>query len=155
MKEKLLGGLETFAKAMVQPLMYLSSAGILMVVGVLLTNDMLLGVLPFLKWEPIQIFGSLIYNCIMAIINNLAVIFAIGIPAALAKKEKHKAALIGFMSYIIYLTASNTMLTSLGQLAKESKMLGLIGTGQATILGIQVVDTSVFGGIILGCIAGY
>ncbi len=34
-------------------------------------------------------------------------------------------------------------------------MLGLIGTGQATILGIQVVDTSVFGGIILGCIAGY
>ncbi|MGO0807502.1 hypothetical protein ACTPEF_27360 [Clostridioides difficile] len=34
MKEKLLGGLETFAKAMVQPLMYLSSAGILMVVGV-------------------------------------------------------------------------------------------------------------------------
>ena len=155
MKEKLLGGLETFAKAMVQPLMYLSSAGILMVVGVLLTNDMLLGVLPFFKWEPIQIFGSLIYNCIMAIINNLAVIFAIGIPAALAKKEKHKAALIGFMSYIIYLTASNTMLTSLGQLAKESKMLGLIGTGQATILGIQVVDTSVFGGIILGCIAGY
>ncbi|MFA3828990.1 hypothetical protein [Clostridioides difficile] len=87
MKEKLLGGLETFAKAMVQPLMYLSSAGILMVVGVLLTNDMLLGVLPFLKWEPIQIFGSLIYNCIMAIINNLAVIFAIGIPAALAKRE--------------------------------------------------------------------
>ncbi|PBE18095.1 PTS transporter subunit EIIC [Clostridioides difficile] len=155
MKEKLLGGLETFAKAMVQPLMYLSSAGILMVVGVLLTNDMLLGVLPFFKWEPIQIFGILIYNCIMAIINNLAVIFAIGIPAALAKKEKHKAALIGFMSYIIYLTASNTMLTSLGQLAKESKILGLIGTGQATILGIQVVDTSVFGGIILGCIAGY
>ena len=28
LKEKLLGGLETFAKAMVQPLMYLSSAGI-------------------------------------------------------------------------------------------------------------------------------
>ena len=41
MKEKILGGLETFAKAMVQPLMYLSSAGILMVIGVLLTNDML------------------------------------------------------------------------------------------------------------------
>ncbi|HGM1172452.1 PTS system glucose-like transporter subunit IIBC [Clostridioides difficile] len=55
MKDKLLGGLETFAKAMVQPLMYLSSAGILMVVGVLLTNDMLLGVFPFFKWEPIQI----------------------------------------------------------------------------------------------------
>ena len=60
MKEKLLGVLETFAKAMVQPLMYLSSAGILMVIGVLLTNDILTGVIPFLKWEPIQIFGDLI-----------------------------------------------------------------------------------------------
>ena len=155
MKEKLLGGLEIFAKALVQPLMYLSSAGILMVIGVLLTNDMLSAMIPFLKWEPIQIFGDLIYNCVMVIINNLSVIFAIGIPAALAKKEKHKAALVGFMSYIMYLTASNTILTSLNQLAQPSEMLGLIGTGQATILGIQVVDTSVFGGIILGCITGY
>ena len=155
MKEKLLGGLEIFAKAMVQPLMYLSSAGILMVIGVLLTNDMLSAMIPFLQWEPIQIFGDLIYNCVMVIINNLSVIFAIGIPAALAKKEKHKAALVGFMSYIMYLTASNTILTSLNQLAQPSEMLGLIGTGQANILGIQVVDTSVFGGIILGCVTGY
>ena len=58
LKEKLLGGLETFAKAMVQPLMYLSSAGILMVIGVLLTNNMLTGMIPFLQWEPIKIFGN-------------------------------------------------------------------------------------------------
>ena len=155
MKEKIFGGLEVFAKTMVQPLMYLSSAGILMVIGVLLTNNMITGTIPFLQWEPIQIFGKLIYNCVMVIINNLSVIFAIGIPAALAKKEKHKAALIGFMSYIMYLTASNTMLTSLDQLAQGSEMLGLTGTGQASVLGIQIVDTSVFGGIILGCITGY
>lgn len=155
MKEKILGGLETFAKAMVQPLMYLSGVGILMVVGVLLTNNVLLGLLPFLKWEPIQIFGDLIYKSVMVIINNLSVIFVIGIPSALAKKEKHKAALIGFMSYIIYLTTSNTILSTLGKLAESNEMLGLIGTGQANILGIQVVDTSVFGGIILGFIVGY
>ena len=76
MKEKILGGLETFAKAMVQPLMYLSSAGILMVIGILLTNDMLVGLLPFLKWQPIQIFGNLIYDSVMSIINNLSVIFS-------------------------------------------------------------------------------
>lgn len=34
-------------------------------------------------------------------------------------------------------------------------MLGLFGTGQAKILGIQCVDMGVFGGIILGCIVGY
>ena len=53
-----------------------------MVIGILLTNDMLVGLLPFLKWQPIQIFGNLIYDSVMAIINNLSVIFAIGIPAA-------------------------------------------------------------------------
>lgn len=155
MKQKILGAFETFAKAMVQPLMYLSAAGILMVIGVLLTNTTLTGMIPFLNWAPIQIFGQLIYNCIMVIVNNLAVIFAIGIPAALAKKEKHKAALIGFMSYIMYLTSSNTLLSATGELAEASGMLGLIGTGQTTILGIQCVDMSVFGGIILGCITGY
>lgn len=155
MKKKILGTFEVFAKAMVQPLMYLSSAGILMVIGVLLTNSTLTGLLPFLQWAPIQIFGQLIYNCIMVIINNLSTVFAIGIAAALAKKEKHKAALVGFMSYLMYLTASNTLLNATGQLAEPSGMLGLIGTGQSTILGIQNVDMSVFGGIILGCITGY
>ena len=155
MKQKMMNALETFAKAMVQPLMYLSSAGILMVVGVLLTNSTITGMLPFLQAKPIQLFGNLIYNCVMVIINNLAVIFAIGIPAALAKKDKHKAALVGFMSYLMYLTTSNTILTQLGGLAEANPMLGLIGSGQANILGIQVVDMSVFGGIILGCITGY
>lgn len=155
MKQKILGAFETFAKAMVQPLMYLSSAGILMVVGVLLTNSTLSSLIPFLSWGPLQMLGQLIYNCVMVIVNNLATIFAIGIPAALAKKEKHKAALIGFMSYIMYLTASNTLLTQSGQLAQAQEMLGLIGTGQSTILGIQCVDMSVFGGIFLGCITGY
>lgn len=155
MKEKILNALETFAKAMVQPLMYLSVAGMIMVVGVLLTNDVLTGMLPFLKWAPIQLLGKLIYEGVMIIINNLAVVFAVGIPAALAKKDKQQAGLIGFMSYLIYLKSSNVLLTFMGELAEPSEMLGLIGTGQATILGIQCVDMSVFGGIILGCLTGY
>ena len=50
MKQKITGALETFSKAMVQPLMYLSAAGILIVVGVLLTNSTIIGFLPFLQW---------------------------------------------------------------------------------------------------------
>ncbi len=155
MKDKVMGTLETFAKAMVQPLMYLSAAGILIVIGVLLTNSTITGLLPFLQWTPIQMLGQTLYNAVMAIINNLSVVFVIGLPAALAKNEKHKAALIGFMTYLMYLVSSNTLLTLTGALAEEQPMLGLFGTGQAKILGIQCVDMSVFGGIILGCIVGY
>lgn len=155
MKEKFLKAMESFAKAMVQPLMYLSVGGMVLAVGTLLTNSTLAGYLPFLKWAPIQVLGKLMYEGIMIIINNLSVLFVIGIPAALVKKDKHQAALIGLMSYLMYLKASNVLLTYTGQLAESSPMLGLIGTGQAQILGIQCVDMSVFGGIILGCITGY
>lgn len=155
MKQKIMGTLEVFAKAMVQPLMYLSAAGILIVVGVLLTNSTITALLPFLQWGPIQAFGQMLYNAVMAIINNLSVIFVIGLPAALAKSEKHRAALVGFMTYLMYLTSSNIFLSITGKMAEESGMLGLIGTGQTKILGIQCVDMSVFGGIILGCIVGW
>lgn len=155
MKKKFMNTLEGFAKAMVQPLMYLSVGGIILAIGALLTNSVLTGLLPFLGWGPLQILGKLMYETVMVIINNLAVLFVIGIPAAMAKKEKHQAAIIGFMSYLMYLKTSNVILEYTGKLAEPTEMLGLIGTGQAEILGIQCVDMSVFGGIILGCLTGY
>ena len=155
MKKKIMNTLEAFAKAMVQPLMYLSVGGIVLAIGALLTNSSLCSLLPFLKWTPIQVIGKLMYETVMIIINNLAVLFVIGIPAALAKRDKHHAAIIGFMSYLMYLKTSNVILDLTGKMAEPAPMVGLIGTGQAEILGIQCVDMSVFGGIILGCIVGY
>lgn len=155
MKTKIMGAMEKFAKAMVQPLMYLSVAGMVMILGVLLTNSTLTGALPFLKWWPIQLVGNLIYQCIMAIINNLGTVFCVGIAAALAKKDKHQAALISLLSYFMFLTANNVTLKTFDMLADPAGMLGLVGTGQSSVLGIQVLDTGVFGGIILGCLVGF
>ena len=56
------------------------------------------------------------------------------------------------MSFFLFLQANNIVLNATGSLADASGMLGLTGTGQATVMGIQVLDTGVFGGIILGCI---
>ena len=153
--KKIMNTLEVFAKAMVQPLMYLSVAGMILAIGSLLTNTTVTGLLPFLAWGPIQVIGKLMYETMMILINNLGLLFVIGIPAALAKRDKHQAGLIGFMSYLIYLKTSNLMLVETGKLAEASGMLGLFGTGQASILGIQVVDMSVFGGILLGCLVGW
>lgn len=155
MKEKLMGSMEKFAKAMVQPLMYLSVAGMVLILGVLITNTTVTNMLPFLKWWPIQLIGNLIYQCIMVIINNLSIVFCVGISAALGKKDKQQAAMIGLLSYFMFLTANNITLKTFGMLAEPTKMLGLVGTGQASVLGIQVLDTGVFGGTILGCVCGY
>ncbi len=155
MKTKLLSAMESFAKAMVQPLSYISVAGMILVIGVLITNNAVMGILPFLKLQPFQLIGNFLYQCIMTIINNLGLVFAVGISAALAKSEKHQAALIALLSYLMFLIANNVTLTTFDMLATPSNMIGLYGTGQTTLLGVQVTDMGVFNGIILGCLCSY
>lgn len=155
MKEKFLASAERFAKAMVQPLMYLSVAGMILILGVLLTNSTVVNYLPFLSWTPFKLVGNLIYEGIMLLVNNLGLLFCIGIAAALAKKEKHQASIIALMSYLMFLKSNNITLKTFEMLKTPNEMLGLIGTGQASVLGIQVSDMGVFSGIIIGCLVGY
>ena len=65
------------------------------------------------------------------------------------------AALLALMAYLVFLTANHTALEALGLLAQPNGMTGLAGTGQTTILGIQVVDTGVASGIVLGFAAAW
>lgn len=148
------GALEVFAKSIVQPLMYLSVAGILLIVGILLTNATITGMVPVLQAAPFQLVGKIIYDSLMFIVNNLAIIFCVGIAGAMAKKNKGHAALIGLMAFFLFLQANNITLSFTGGLVEAGGMLGLTGTGQTTVMGIQVLDTGVFGGIILGCVTG-
>ena len=53
-QSKIKGALEVFAKSIVQPLMYLSVAGILLIVGIVLTNSTVTAALPFLQSGPFQ-----------------------------------------------------------------------------------------------------
>ena len=154
-QSKIKGALEVFAKSIVQPLMYLSVAGILLIVGIVLTNSTVTAALPVLQSGPFQLIGKIIYDSLMFLINNLSIIFCVGIAGAMAKKNKGHAALIALMAYFLVLEANNITLSLNGQLVDAGEsMLGLTGTGQSTIMGIQVLDTGVFGGIILGCITG-
>ena len=97
-----------------------------------------------------QLAGRIIYKCLTAVISNLSVLFCTGLAAALAKREKHQAAFIALMSYLVYLTAGNVTLTELGLLAQPDALTGLYSAGQTMVLGIQTVDTGVFGGVLLG-----
>lgn len=152
MKERLIKSMESFSKAMVQPVLYLSITGLVIILGVILTNQTITNAVPFLQWAPFQIIGGLIYASMMAIIQNLAVIFAVGIAAALAKSDKHHAAFISLMCYIMYITSMNTFLSMTQKLVSSE---ALSGSGQTMAMGLQVLDTGVFAGMIIGCLVGY
>ena len=155
MKNRIRPALERFSKAMLASLSYLSAAGLLLVAGALLTSSSLAQILPFLRWAPIRLLGQLIYQCLTAVINNLSVLFCVGIAAALARRDKHQAGLIALMSYLIALTASNVALNELGLLAQPDSLTGLTSSGQTTVLGIQTMDTGVFGSILLGLVTAW
>ena len=63
--------LEVFAKSIVQPMMYLSVAGILLIVGIILTNKTICALVPVLGSGPFQLVGAVVYQSPMFIINNL------------------------------------------------------------------------------------
>ena len=153
--ERMLRALERFSTAMLSALGYLPAAGLVLAAGALLASAGLGGVIPALRWPPLALAGQLAYDGMMAIVQNLSVVFCVGIAAFLARREKQQAGMIALLSYLVFLTAGHTTLEQTGRLAAAGGALGLYGTGQAVVLGIQTVDMGVTGGVLLGFLTGW
>lgn len=148
MKEKLMDAMQKFSKAMFIPVLILPIAGILIAVGNLFTNSRLLAVLPFLN-NPVTIgFGTLLSGSLNAILTNLGVIFCVGLAVGLAEKKKSEAGFISLLAFLVFINAMNKFMGMQGILAD----LSVRGTGQTTVLGVQVLDMGVFLGLLLGVI---
>ena len=148
MKEKFVKSASIFSKAIIQPVMFMAVTGII------------LSVCAILKLEFMPTFtkniGDFIFNILSGgMIGQLSVIFCVGIAAALAKpKYKTDAAILGIITFLIFLYANNSWLTITDRLAVAGEQ-GLYGTGQGMVFGIQVTDMGVFLGISLGVFVGW
>src|SRR6478609_5660384 len=119
--------LQKIGKAMMLPVSVLPVAGILLGVGS--AN---------FSWLP-QIVSQVMAASGDAIFANLPLLFAIGVAIGLADNDG-VAALAGTAGYVVFLAA-------MGVCAK------LQGTEVKPIMGIDSINTGVFGGIIVGLIA--
>ena len=92
--QKFLRRLERFSQSLLSPLSYLSAAGLLLVLGALLTSKPLCQALPVLQWAPLQLMGQLLYNGMMVLINNLSALRSVGgsyaVPADRVKSAVKK-----------------------------------------------------------------
>ena len=148
MKEKLMDAMQKFSKAMFIPVLILPIAGILIAVGNLFTNTRLLAVIPFLNNPVTTGFGTLLSGSLTAILTNLGIIFCVGLAVGLADKKKSEAGFISLLSFLVFINAMNKFMGLRGMLVEGS----LSGTGQAMVLGVQVLDMGVFLGLILGVV---
>lgn len=148
MKDKLMDAMQKFSKAMFIPVLILPIAGILIAVGNLFTNTRLQEVMPFLDNPVTTGFGSLLSGSLTAILTNLGIIFCVGLAVGLADKKKSEAGFISLLAFLVFINAMNKFMGLRGMLVEGS----LSGTGQAMVLGVQVLDMGVFLGLMLGVV---
>lgn len=152
MKKKIVDSLQQFSKGMFVPVLILPIAGIIIAIGNILTNARLATYLPFLKSPLINGFGKMLSGSLVSVLVNLGIIFCVGLALGLSKEKKADAAFTALLSYLVFINAMNIFLSITGKLVPVDK---LRGSGQALVLGVQVLDMGVFLGIILGILVAY
>lgn len=146
MKEKFTEAMQKFSRAVIVPVKFMAVMGLFLALAVIMQ----------LSFMPsfLQTFGELLKVMMDGMLNNLSLIFCIGIASSLADKKKVEAGLIALISFLFFLAANNAWL-SINNLLAEAGEMGLFGTGQGLVLGFQVVDMNVFLGMVIGCLVGY
>lgn len=146
MKETVQKSMRTFARAIIQPVMFMAVSGLIISIAAIMRME-------FMP-SAIANVGNFFF-CIInsGAIGSLSVIFCVGIAAALTKK-KTDSAIVAITCFMIFLYANNSWLTLTNRLAEPGEQ-GLFGTGQNMVMGIQVNDMGVFLGIVIGCMVGF
>ena len=141
-KKNIKSFLSEFSKGILVPVFTLPIIGLLLAVGILFTNPSL----PLSNITILKNLGTIITKSLLSIFINLSPIFCVGIAAGMAKSKKGVAALNSLILFFVFLYSMNSFLG-----IKELLVDGnLRGTGQANILGIQVLDMGVFLGMVVG-----
>ena len=117
MKEKVMSTMQAFSKAMFMPVLILPIAGLLIAVGNVFTNARLIEILPFLDNPVTKGFGTILSGALVAILNNLGLIFCAGIAVGLAKKKKAEAGFTAMLAFLVFINAMNKFMDLRGILA--------------------------------------
>lgn len=152
MKAKIMDALQKFSKAMFIPVLILPIAGLLIALGNLFTNPRLLETVTFLN-NPITVgFGNILSGALVTILQNLGLIFCVGITIGLVNNKKGEAGFTAMLSFLVFINAMNKFMAIREMLVAPD---ALRGSGQTLVLGVQVLDMGVFSGIILGLLVAY
>ncbi|GAA0437797.1 MAG: PTS transporter subunit EIIC [Bacillota bacterium] len=137
---------QRFGKSFMLPIAVLPAAGLLLGIGGAFSNPATIQAYPILNHAWLQAIFTIMSSAGNIVFANLALIFAVGVAIGLARSDKGTAGLAAVLGYLVMNATINAMLTITGKLAEEN----LAEVGQGMVLGIQSLETGVFGGVILG-----
>ncbi|WP_100011612.1 glucose-specific PTS transporter subunit IIBC [Lentibacillus sediminis] len=140
---------QRFGKSFMLPVATLPAAGLLLGIGGAFSNPATIEAYPFLDVAWLQAIFTIMSSAGNIVFANLPLIFAVGIAIGLARADKGTAGLAAVLGFLVMHATINAMLTITGDLAVEN----IAEAGQGVTLGIQSLETGVFGGVVLGLVA--
>ncbi len=141
---------QQFGKSFMLPIAILPAAGLLLGIGGALSNPNTVAAYPVLDFAWLQAIFTVMSSAGNIVFANLPVIFAVGVAIGLAKSDKGTAGLAALIGYLVMNATINAVLIITNNLAVEN----LSAVGQGFALGIQTLEAGVFGGIVVGIMAG-
>ncbi|REB08880.1 PTS glucose transporter subunit IIB [Sporosarcina sp. BI001-red] len=144
------GKAQQFGKSFMLPIAILPAAGLLLGIGGALSNPNTISSFPILDQSYLQALFTIMSSAGSIVFANLPVIFAVGIAIGLARSDKGTAALAALVGYLVMNATINAILIITDSLATDN----LAAVGQGSALGIQTLEMGVFGGIVIGIMAG-
>lgn len=140
---------QRFGKSFMLPIAVLPAAGLLLGIGGAFSNAATIEAYPFLNVGWLQAIFTIMSSAGNIVFANLPIIFAVGIAIGLARSDKGTAGLAAVLGFLVMHATINAMLIITGKLAEDN----IAEVGQGMVLGIQSLETGVFGGVVLGLLA--
>lgn len=144
--------IQRFGGAMFTPVLLFAFAGITVGLSSLFMNVQIFGALAavdgiwYKVWNVIQEGGWTIFR-------NMPLIFVVGLPIGLAKKQNARACLEAVVIYLTFNYFLNAILTNWGPLfGVDFSQQADGGTGLTYIVGIKTLDMGMIGAIIISAI---
>lgn len=152
-KDIVMQKVQRFGGAMFTPVLMFGVFGIFVAVSILCTNPVILG--------PIAEKGTLWYNFwyiiqegSWTVFRQMPLLFAIGLPIGLARKNNARACMESFLIYIIFNYFISAMLSIYGpEFGVNFAQEAVTGSGLTMVATIKTLDTGIVGAILIASIA--
>lgn len=147
--------LQKIGKSLILPISLLPLGGLLLGVGSSFTNETTIATYG-LGWLLAD--GTILHSILLvmstvgsAIINNMALLFAMSIAFGMSKTEHAVAVIASVVSYLVLNVSVEALLTITGSITADGAIASSVTEGTLTsVLGITTLQMGVFGGIITG-----
>lgn len=151
-RQKVQQAIQRFGGAMFTPVLFFAVFGIIVGLTTLFKNPLVMGEIANADTTWFKVMDVINVGA-NAVFKQMPLLFCIGLPVALAKKQSARAALEAFVIYVIFLYFVSAILqywgTSFGvDFLSEDRTSGL-----ATIAGIRTLDMGIVGALLISGIS--